>query len=418
MTENLLQYIWQHQYFNKSALRTDKGEALNIINKGSLNKNQGPDFLNAKIEIDSTILVGSIELHLKTSDWFKHQHSNDANYKNVILHVVFQNDLEVSDLAVLELQPRVSSVLLNKYNSLMNQKSFIACSNSLSSVKKLTWMAWKERLLIERLIRKSALVFSFLDQNNVHWEETFWWLLARNFGIAINADAFEAIAKSIPINILAKHKNQIHQLEALLLGQANLLNENFKEDYPKFLQVEYNFLKIKYQLKPVHSPVFFLRIRPSNFPTIRLAQLAMLVHGSQQFFSKIIEAESLDEITECLAVTANDYWNYHYHFDEISSYQPKRLGVAMMDNIIINTIIPILFAYGHYQKNENLKTKALHWLEQTKAESNTIITNYKKLGVESASAFDTQALLELNKQYCTQKLCLQCSIGAAILKTS
>lgn len=414
--EKLLQYIWQFQYFNKSELQTITGERLQIIFPGKLNSNQGPDFTNAQIKIDNTTLAGSIELHLKASQWNEHGHSNDVNYKNVILHVVFENDLPQSTVPVLELQSRISTFLLDRYTGLMNSVNFIPCANSISEVKEITWLSWKERLLAERLTRKSSIVFKFLEENNAHWEESFWWMLARNFGVKVNSEAFELMARSISVNILARHKNQIHQLEALLFGQAGLLKKELKEDYPKLLLREYNFLKKKYDLKPIHAPVHFLRMRPGNFPTIRLSQLAALIQSSAHLFSKILEIEKITEIKKLLDVTANDYWHYHYRFDEVSSFKKKTIGKDMIDNVIINTIVPVLFAYGLYHKEEKYKNKAILWLEELSAEINSITKSFANFKLSNKSAFDSQAFIELKTQYCDHKHCLQCAIGNALLK--
>ena len=275
MTEKLLQFIWQFGYFNSAELTTTAGEQLSVINPGLLNKNQGPDFSAATIKIENTILAGTVEVHIKTSEWRRDRHEKDENYKNVILHVVFEHDEVVNDIPVLELSSRIASLLLDRYASFMDNRSFIPCSNNIKDIKDIVWASWKERLLAERLTRKSINVLLLLEQSNFHWEESFWWVLARNFGGKINGDAFEAIARSVPVNILAKHKTSIHQIEALLFGQASLLNEEFAEEYPKLLQREYNFLKKKYDLQPSPVPVLFLRMRPGSFPTIRLAQLAM-----------------------------------------------------------------------------------------------------------------------------------------------
>jgi hypothetical protein len=417
MTERLLQFIWQFQYFNKNELTTSAGEILQIIHTGQYNNNQGPDFLNAKIKIGNTVWAGNIELHLKTSDWEKHNHDADDNYNNVILHVVWENDRQQhNSIPIFELKERVSKILLQRYEELMNSAKFIACEKTIHSVRDIIWKNWKERLLAERLIRKGKTVEIYLQQSNYHWEETFWWMLARNFGIKVNADAFEEVAKTIPVTILAKHKNQIHQLEALLLGQANLLQTDFSEEYPKMLQKEYKFLKKKYNLKQCHSSVFFLRMRPGNFPTVRLAQLAMLVNKSAHLFSKIKEAESVKEIKEWFDVTANDYWHYHYRFDETSSFKKKKLGKSMTNNIIINTVAPVLFSYGNYHSEEKYKQKVLQWLEDISAENNSIIKGFMNLTIENKNAFDSQALIELKNEYCNKKRCLDCAVGNAILK--
>jgi len=418
VTERLLQFIWQFQYFNKGELQSTSGEKIQVIFPGTYNTNQGPDFNDAKIKIGKTTWAGNVELHLLSSDWNRHNHQNDKNYNNVILHVVWEDDFPDYSMPVLKLNNRVAKIFLQRYEDLMNAQGFIPCEKTISSVKPIVLQSWKERLLAERLIRKSAIVETYLDQNNHHWEETFWWLLARNFGIKINADAFEAMARSIPLNILAKHKNQIHQLEALLLGQSNLLNEKFKEDYPIMLQKEYGFYKSKYNLKQYTYTPFFLRMRPGNFPTIRLAQLAMLIHHSEHLFSKIRESNSLKDVKKWLDVTANDYWHYHYRFDEQSSFKKKNLGAGMVDNILINTVCTVLFAYGHFNKEQKFKDRALQWLEEIAAESNSITKGFEQTGLKNKNAHDSQALIELKNEYCSKKRCLDCAVGNALLKSS
>lgn len=417
MTEKLLHYIWQFGYFNKNDLQTITGEKVEIFFRGNYNKNSGPDFLNAKIKVGTTLLAGSVELHIVTSDWDKHGHSRDANYNNVILHVVYQHDSPGNGaFPTLELSSLIPKILLQKWESLMLYSGFVPCAASITSVKEIIWLGWKERLLAERLTRKSLTITSYLEKNNFHWEETFWWLLARNFGIKVNSDAFEEIAQSLAITILAKHKTQIHHLEALLFGQANLLNASLNDSYARLLQQEYLFLKHKYNLKKVHLPIHFLRMRPGNFPTIRLAQLAVLLHQSEHLFSKVVEAQSSSEIKKLFSVTATDYWYYRYRFDEASPYKQKKIGSDMLDNIIINTVVPVLFSYGVYHNEEKHKLKALKWLEETANEKNSVVDGFTKLSITNRSAYDSQALLELKNEYCSPKRCLDCSIGAAILK--
>jgi hypothetical protein len=421
MTERLLQFIWQFQYFNKNELSIEQGENLSIIYQGQYNTNQGPDFLNAKVVIANTTLAGNIELHLKSSDWFKHNHTSDENYSNIILHVVWEHDMEIHDingsvLPALSLKTLIPKILLQRYEQLMVSQKFVPCEEFLPVLNQISWLAWKERLAVERLQRKSVLITMHLNEANNHWEEVFWWLLARNFGIKVNADVFEDIAKTISINILAKHKNQIHQLEALLLGQAGLLEENFNEDYPKLLQREYRFLQKKYQLKPVPLKPFFLRMRPANFPTIRLAQLAMLIHTSAHLFPKVKETNDLNEVKKLLNVTANDYWHYHYLPDEPADYQPKQLGKQMAENIIINTIVPVLFAHGLYNNDEQMRDKCLQWLTQISPEKNAITLKWMLFNVTNANAMESQSLIELKNNYCNEKLCLDCSVGNALLK--
>ena len=417
MTEKLLQYIWQFQYFNRAQLATTKGEAVDILFPGTKNQNQGPDFLAARIKINNTVLVGSVELHLKTSEWKAHGHSLDENYKNVVLHVVLQDDVaELNDIPVLELGQRIPKLLLHKYEALMQQQTFVPCATTMVQVSELTWQGWKERLAAERLTRKSKGILDVFEKSGHHWEETFWQLLARNFGTKVNSDAFENIAQTVPVKLLAKHKASIHQLEALLLGQAHLLPKEPTDDYSKLLLREYLFLKAKYNLQPTVIPVHFLRMRPQNFPTIRLAQLAVLIQQSEHLFSKVLEAENVNIVKRWLSVTANDYWHYHYRFGEPSAYRPKTLGGDMVDSIIINTIVPTLFAYGLYHGKEEIKEKAIAWLQATAAEKNHITKGFKDVSITNANAFDSQALIELKNEYCNYRRCLDCAVGNALLK--
>lgn len=418
MTERLLQYIWQLQYFNKNELTTTSGESLLILHPGLLNTNQGPDFNNAKIKVNNTTWAGHVELHIKSSDWNNHKHSDDKNYQNVILHVVWQNDAHLPlPFPAVELQTRVSKLLLVRFDELMNAQTFIACETMIAQVEPLIWNSWKERLLVERLQKKATVILEYLALNNNNWSETFWWLIARNFGVKVNSEAFEKIARSLPLNLLSKHKNQIHQVEALLFGQAGLLENNFTEDYPQLLKKEYLFYKNKYRLTQVQASLHFLRMRPSNFPTIRLAQLAMLIHDSIHLFPVIKEIKLLKDIKKLLTVTANDYWHYHYTFEDITPFREKNLGEQMINTILINTILPILFAYGYHHKETIYKDRVLQWMEEIKAEKNNITSGYTFLGIENKNAFDSQALIQLKNEYCDQKRCLECAVGGRLLKS-
>jgi hypothetical protein len=416
LTERLLQYIWQFQYFNRGNLATSDGAPLSIINAGTLNRNQGPDFLEARIRVAGTVWAGSIELHLLSSDWNNHQHSQDKNFDNVILHVVWQEDVALKlPFPSLELQSKVSKPLLSRFDELMNAQSFIACEKRIAGVAPLVWLAWKDRLLLERLEQKAALIIQCLGLNSNHWEETFWWLIARNFGFTVNSDAFEKIARSLPLTILARHRNQVQQAEAMIFGQAGLLDAEFTEAYPRLLQKEYRFYKNKYGLQPIRLPLHFLRMRPSNFPTLRLAQLAMLVHNSTHLFSQIKEAGQLRQVRALLDIRANDYWHYHYNFDHLTAYREKKLGKQMVDSIIINTIVPIVFAYGRHFKEPLLQKKAVDWLEEVAGEKNRVTAGFRALGISSKNACDSQALIELKSRYCDQKRCLECAVGNQLL---
>lgn len=423
MTESLLQFIWKFQYYNNANLTTTSNEPLQIIKPGSQNTNQGADFLDAVLKINQVLLAGTIELHINTANWTQHKHHTDKNYNNVILHVVWidnrptTTNSNFAPIATLELQPLVSKILLSKYQQLSNSPQALPCAAFLPALSSIGWTAWKERLVAERLFDKSNHVLQLLQSNNNNWEETFWQMLAHNFGLKVNANLFLQMAQNISLNVLAKHKNQIHQIEALLLGQVNLLNEDFENDYPKLLQKEYLFLKKKYQLKNIAGNAHFLRMRPSNFPTIRLAQLAMLITQSSHLFSKIKEAVLVKDVTKHFVCTCNDYWHYHYTLtDEPSNYKPKMLGKATVDAIVINTLCSVLFAYGSYMNEEDYKQKAINWLQQIAAEQNSVTKVFTQNNLPNKSAFDSQAYLQLYKNYCTGKHCLQCSVGNKILK--
>ena len=391
---------------------------LQVIAPGLPNHNQGPDFLNARIKIDNTILAGNIELHIDETDWNRHAHQHDPNYKNIILHVLWEQPRQTRlPLPTISLKERVSKILLQRYRDLMKSHAFVPCAHNVHEPGGITWPAWKERLLAERLLRKSALVQQYLQQSHFHWEECCWWLLARNFGIPINADAFEAVARSLPLTILARHKNHLHQLEALLLGQAGLLNAAFEEAYACVLAKEYRFLKTKYMLVPIQLPVHFLRMRPGNFPTVRLAQLAMLLHTIQSPFSKIKEVASVKEVRALLQVTASGFWHTHYVLQETSPFRKKILGQQTIDNLVINTIAPMLFAYGHLRQEQQYKDKALDLLSQLPPEKNGLTVQWEAMGIANDHAWDSQALLELKKEYCDVKRCLECAIGNSLLKS-
>lgn len=416
MTERLLQFIWQFQYFNAHQLCTTTGEPLQIVQPGQFNRNQGPDFLNAQIRVGNTLWSGHIELHVQASDWLHHRHSGDKNYRNIILHVVWQEDRALADnLYTLELQNLVANTLLQQYEKLMQGRAFIACQQQIHQVKALTWLAWKERLLVERLQQKTQRVKIYLKQTHNDWETVFWWLLARNFGASVNSDAFEKIAQTVPITLLAKNKGQLQQIEALLLGQSGLLQTDFTEAYPQSLAETYRFLQHKYGLPTVHAPLHFLRMRPANFPTVRLAQLAMLIYQSQHLLSHIKESTDLESVRNLLNVTASDYWYSHYVLDEPSPYLPKKLGAQMVNSLLLNTVIPVLYAYGTYHGRAYYTEKAMDWLEGIEAEKNHITKGFEALGIANKTAMDSQALLQLKNRYCNEKRCLDCAVGNQLL---
>jgi len=417
MTEKLLQFIWKYRYFNQQDLTLLSGETLVIEFPGEENNHQGPDFIHARIRINDTRWAGSIELHLLSSGWDKHGHAADENYRNVILHVVWQEDASnmTRNIPQLELVHRVPGMMLKTYSEWMNQPGFVPCERSLYQVEAGVWERWKVKLLSERMARKMIPVGSSLRRNHFHWEEQLWWMLAGNFGMRVNTTAFESIARSIPFSLLARHRQQRIQLEALLFGQANLLEADFLESYPQMLKKEFHFLKKKYGLKKVFEQVHFLRMRPENFPTIRLSQLAGLCAENTNLFAWALHCESLTALRKKLQLPANDYWFYHYTFDKESPFREKIMGRGMGENIIINSFIPLLFAYGNMHPDKAILQKAWNWMLEIRAEENETLGRWKKRGIKIKSAAESQALLELYREYCRPKKCLDCDVGKFLL---
>jgi len=421
MTEQLLQFIWQYRYFNVAELRTEQGEPVIVERAGLFNRNQGPDFLEGAVRIGGVLLVGNIELHIRSSDWNRHGHSADTNYRNIILHVVWEHDTEIRSggllLPVLVLQPRVAKLLLHRYYHVMQLPGTIPCRSFLPALAPVEWTGWKERLLAERLEAKAAHILGRSGSGGLHWEEIAWHQLAGGFGMRVNAFFLEEVARSIPLNVLARHRQSIQQLEALLLGQANLLQGRISGVYAHQLRKEHAFLKAKYSLATVAGKPHFLRMRPAGFPTIRLAQLAMLAYRHAHFFSSLREIKELRDMRNWLEVEAGEYWNHHYRLGEESSYQVKGLGSAMADTILINAVVPVLFAYGWHQQDAAVKEKAIAWLLELPAENNSVTRCWEREGIRSASAMDSQALIQLANHYCGEKHCLRCAVGNKILGT-
>lgn len=417
MNEKLLHYIWKFQLYNKNNLRTTDNKHLDIIHPGFHNHHQGPDFSDARIRYDDTVWVGNIELHVNSSDWLMHRHDEDENYKNVILHVVWNHDSQIQVVfPTIELKSLVPKILLGKYELLMNTDESIPCKNHLNLVDEIVITKWKETLLFERLHQKASRIFEHLNANNNNWEEVCWWLLARNFGNSVNSDSFENIVKTIPYTILLRHKHNLLHLESLLLGQAGLLKERFTDQYAIELKTEYLFLKNKYRLNDPKISVKFLRMRPANFPSIRLVQLAAFLFQNESFFSKIINAESVTELKSMFVIGASSYWDNHYFPDEESVSRNKKLGESMISQLLINSIVVIVFAYGLYHKEEQFQQRALQWLEEINPETNSICEQFKNSGMAVSSAFDSQSLIQLKLNYCDNKKCLQCGIGNAIFR--
>ncbi len=420
MKEEFLQFIWEHGLFIKTRLKTIDGRRLKIITTGQPNSDSGPDFFNARIRIDETVWAGNIEIHQKSSHWHLHHHDADPAYDNVILHVVelYDKPVQVQNHELPTLEMKYQGNILDNYEQLLKSEQWIACEGKLSGVDPFILRFWFSSLMIERLQSKTDDILTILHQNKNNWNETFYQLLARNFGMKTNALPFELLAKSLPLQLLSKHKNDLFQLEALLFGQSGLLNETLLgDDYFLSLRKEYSYLYQKYGLSGIESHLWkFMRMRPINFPTIRIAQLARLIHYSSSLFSRILESENIDELRKLFDVSASAYWDNHYRFNKTSEEnRPKVLGEIAFNNLVINTIVPLLFVYGDQHLDQAMKDRALLLLEKLAPESNQIIRKWNGLGIESQSAFETQALLQLKNRYCANKKCLNCQLGAKII---
>ncbi len=418
MNEDFLHFLWKYQLFTKE-LQTVKGEKITVIHTGWHNQNAGPDFTTAKVKIGNTIWAGNVEIHIKTSDWLKHGHQYDKAYQNIILHVVYEHDETLDDkFPTMVIADFVDKKLVEKYNELITYKRKILCESFLHEVDSFTWTTWKNTLIVERMEEKYQHIKLLLDKHVNNWEEVFYILMAKNFGFKVNSIPFEMLAKSLPLKYVAKIKNNILDVEALLFGQAGLLNNDFSDEYPNNLKKRYQHLKNMWNLSPIDEQLWrFLRLRPPNFPHIRLAQFAQLIHRSKSLFSHTREAQNIEEITHLLYCEASTYWETHYIFDKSSVKKSKILGEHSAHLIMINTIAPILFAYGTYHQNEDMKEKAIDLFYKIPHEKNQIINRWKKLSIQVENAADSQALIHLNNEYCVRKNCLKCAIGTKILNS-
>lgn len=421
MTEDFLYYVWQYKTY-KQPLLTTEGQEIVVVDAGFRNDNSGPDFSSAKLKIGNTIWSGDVEMHIKSSDWMRHGHQDDASYDSVILHVVYEHDIEISTvggnhLEVFELKGRLEDGQYARYKSLIGSRNWISCSSQINSINDLKLYSWLDRLLIERLERKTDLIEDLLLQNKNNWEQAFYISLARNFGFKVNADAFEQLAKNTPIEVLARYKDNLFQLEALLFGQSSLINPRIKDEYATQLQNEYLFLKKKHNLIHVHSYQWkFMRMRPVNFPSVRIAQFAQLVHKSSHLLSVVISTDKLKDLYDFFDLEVSDYWNEHYVFGKKTKFRKKKFGKSSFDLLLINTIVPFLFVYANHHGDEGLKEKAIMFLHHTKAESNSIISRFAKEEIHAHNASHSQALLQLKNEYCTYQKCLQCGIGLQLVK--
>ena len=404
-------------------LQTTTGEPVEVIDAGLPNTNAGPDFFNAKLKIGGTLWVGNIEVHTLASDWMRHGHDKDAAYDNVILHVAETVDCEVfraNGVPVPQLQLPCPDPVRQRYDELSHAEIYPPCYSILSSLPKLTVHSWLSALQVERFEQKARVIATRLERCNNHWEDVFFITLARNFGFGLNGDAFEAWASRLPFRAIDKHRDDLFQVEAFFFGQAGLLDEELPDadGYYLKLQKEFRYLQHKFELSvPMTATQWrFLRLRPGNFPHVRLAQLANLYYKERSLFSRIMEADTLEAVRKLLTVTTSPYWEEHFNFRKVSSSREKQVGKNAQNLIIINTVIPFLYAYGLHKADELLCERATGFLESLKAEDNHIIRHWSGAGLPVSTAADSQALLQLQKEYCDKKDCLRCRFGCENLR--
>lgn len=412
MQENFLHYLFEQKLI--------KNTEFEIISSGQKNLDAGPDFFNAKIKIDDTIWAGNVEIHINASDWIKHKHNKDKAYDNIILHLVFNNDVELFSThgtLIPTFKILFDQQLLENYEALLSSKTWVHCQEKLFKVDLFTKINYTESLAIERLERKSLYFEQLLAFNQNDWENAFFQAIAKGFGSRLNQVAFELLAKSLPLKILLKHKTSLRQIEALLFGQAGFLNQGIVEDnYFNDLKKEYLFLQKKYNLEPIRFELWkFSKIRPYNFPSIKIALFSQYLYQNQAYLSSISECKSIQEVQDIFNVKASSYWDNHYNFGKKSKALNKSMSAHSIEHLLINTIIPFLFMYTSKMQLSHLQEQYLEWLMQITAEKNNITKEWEKLGFENKNALQSQGLIELKNEKCSKHQCIDCRIGHQIL---
>lgn len=420
--ERLLHYVWKYRLYESIPLTTTQGLSLSVIDPGTQNSDAGPDFFNAKVKIGGTVWAGSVEIHDKASDWLLHHHDSDKAYDSVILHIAGLDDACIcrtnGEPIPLLILPVPEAVRAN-IDWLLAREVPIPCQDRIREIDSMHITAWMDALLSERLERKTEDIYRLLDQYQEDWNEVFYISLTRSFGVGVNSDAFEWLARSLPLRYIRKQRGSSSQIEAMLFGQAGMLSEENTCYYYRLLQREYAFLRHKFNLSPLDDSLFkSLRIRPSNFPHVKLAQLAAIWERYDTLFSMILSARTPGEIKSYFRIPPSDYWKNHYHFRYASPEKEKGIGENTLNVLLINTVVPLLFAYGGRNKLPEYSTRAIRLLESIPPERNHIVTAFTRAGIPVRNAGDTQSLIQLKRAYCEQRKCLYCRIGFRLLKRS
>lgn len=411
MKEDFIYYLWENRLLHLD-LTTTEGDEIVILSVGIRNLDSGADYNNARIKIGGTLWAGQVEIHVRSSDWYRHNHQDDNNYNNVILHVVYECDNKSPPIPTLEVKGKFDIVLLQNYETFLNSRKWIPCEDFIGGVHCFAINSWLDRMLVEHLEKECKDLDFRLKNNHDDWEQTFYQRFMRYFGLKVNNDAFEYLSRVLPLNLLLKHLDNDIYVEAMMFGCAGFLDDDFEEPYPNLLKREFRMLKSKFGLRTVPiSNWKFLRLRPPNFPTIRIAQISKIIIKNGAMFSKIRDSNSIEEIIELFDVELDGYWNNHFQFDKISgSVKKKNLGKTAVELSMINSVVPMLFYYGKYHLSERHVEKAMSYLEQLEAEDNLIIRNFQKCGLMFQNAFQTQAALYMYKHYCRRRRCLECRI--------
>ena len=424
MKEEFLHFLWKYSLYYINRLVDTDGNLIEVIHPGVYNRDSGPDFFNARIRIAGTEWAGNVEIHTKASHFDSHGHNKDHAYDNVILHIVSEADKRVRNARgeeVLTAKIEFDKLLFEKYINLVNNPFAIACQGEIEKLDRFFIRHWLNSLVVERLKNKSDLILKIYSETGKDWEETFYRTLSRYFGFRVNTEPFEMLAASLPFKIIRKHIDNRLQIEALLFGSSGMLDEGLfrnaiDDDFYKDLLREFKILSAKYSLKPMHGWLWkFSKLRPVNFPTIRISQLAAMFSVTGGLFSKVIEAKNINSLRNAFEVSASEYWDEHYVFGKMSKKISKSTGTTASDILLINAVIPVIFVYGKSRDDLEVCEKAISFLEEIKPEENTILTDWERAGIEAGSAFDSQALIQLRNEYCKKRRCLECSIGARLI---